>query len=494
MGEEPSVMLDHLRALYRSNAAPLALLGAVGIGSLVMVIDGYSVPAISHVTTRSYGTPSVFVSLALLVAAFLFCTRVGSRRIPATALLCVGLGGSACSIALSFDAVSGNVALGTVFDALFDVSKGVLMLFWVQVLTAFGARKSATTFAFGIMFFSVLSTGTLVIRQDLAQWLVMLLPLVSAVCLLAFRRFNREQGGPEAGSPDSLLIFPCTDAARSRAYYIVSTFVPLICFAVAFSKLHYAWVGIQDGSSLSLIIQVGILFGSFMGGFVALCLVFLFWSRENVHLLKASLPMILLFAFWFSSSDAGSWIFWRLTLLNVTHKLVYLLMWITPFMFEPGRDRIAPFCYSYIAFEIGKGLSAFLRQAPFDPEADVATALILAVLILCSFLPPLVYNSLEKSAIDPVALTQPAKVTYFRNAIQTIAELYGLTPRETEILWYLGKGFTSTYLAERLSIAPATAKTHQKNIYTKLKLHSQQELILLIDGTIAEQRAQERGV
>ena len=487
-------MVDHLRALYRSNAAPLSFLGAMGIGSLVMVIDSYSVPAISHVSASSNGLPTFSVSLAVLVAFFLLYMRSNRKDIPVAAVLILGILSSGCSMASSFEIVAGNPLLDSVLDVLFALGKGALMLFWVQVLAIFGARKSATTFAFGIMFFAALSTATLMLREDLARAIITVLPLVSSLCLLAFQRLNKEQVSSETSNLDSLLVHPCTNPTHNWFYYIASTFIPIVCFAITFSELHNAWVDIQDGSLLSLIIQVGILFGSFAGGCIALCLVFMFWSRENVHLLKASLPMILLFAFWFLSSNSGIWVFSRLALLNVTHKLVYLLMWITPFMFELGRNRLTPFCFSYAAFEIGKGLSTVLKQAPLDSEANVATALILTILILCSVLPPLIYNSLEKTAIDRVAFTQPTRVTYFRNAIQAIAELYGLTPRETEILWYLGKGFTSTYLADRLCISPATAKTHQKNIYTKLKLHSQQELILLIDSTISEQRAQETQV
>ncbi|MDR1185803.1 MAG: LuxR C-terminal-related transcriptional regulator [Coriobacteriales bacterium] len=38
-------------------------------------------------------------------------------------------------------------------------------------------------------------------------------------------------------------------------------------------------------------------------------------------------------------------------------------------------------------------------------------------------------------------------------------------------------------------ISPLTAKTHQKNIYAKMQVHSQQELISLIEDAIDERRA-----
>lgn len=54
---------------------------------------------------------------------------------------------------------------------------------------------------------------------------------------------------------------------------------------------------------------------------------------------------------------------------------------------------------------------------------------------------------------------------------------YGLTPRETEILQFLVKGYTMPTIAEKLSITYATVNSHLKSIHTKLSVHSRSEVV-----------------
>lgn len=52
-----------------------------------------------------------------------------------------------------------------------------------------------------------------------------------------------------------------------------------------------------------------------------------------------------------------------------------------------------------------------------------------------------------------------------------------LTKREKEILEYLLKGYTNTYICEKLYISMNTLKTHNRNIYKKLEVKNKGELI-----------------
>ena len=54
---------------------------------------------------------------------------------------------------------------------------------------------------------------------------------------------------------------------------------------------------------------------------------------------------------------------------------------------------------------------------------------------------------------------------------------YGLTQREKEILQLLIDGMSKKYIAEQLYISPYTVDTHLKNIYAKLHVHSQMDMI-----------------
>lgn len=64
----------------------------------------------------------------------------------------------------------------------------------------------------------------------------------------------------------------------------------------------------------------------------------------------------------------------------------------------------------------------------------------------------------------------------------SVAEAYRLTPRESEVLVLLAYGRTLAIIARDLQIAKGTARTHIENIYRKLDVHKQQELIDLVDN------------
>ena len=62
-----------------------------------------------------------------------------------------------------------------------------------------------------------------------------------------------------------------------------------------------------------------------------------------------------------------------------------------------------------------------------------------------------------------------------------LAESHGLTTREREIAGLLARGHSGRAIEERLVISNNTVKTHTRHIYKKLDVHSQQELIDLVE-------------
>ena len=62
----------------------------------------------------------------------------------------------------------------------------------------------------------------------------------------------------------------------------------------------------------------------------------------------------------------------------------------------------------------------------------------------------------------------------------SIAKTYQLTRREDEVLQLLSEGMTAKDVAETLVVSSSTAKTHMRNIYAKLGIHTQNELILMV--------------
>jgi DNA-binding NarL/FixJ family response regulator len=56
--------------------------------------------------------------------------------------------------------------------------------------------------------------------------------------------------------------------------------------------------------------------------------------------------------------------------------------------------------------------------------------------------------------------------------------LQKLTPRETEVLTQLAKGFRYKEIVDNLGISPGTLHSYIRNIYEKLHVHSRTEAVV----------------
>jgi DNA-binding CsgD family transcriptional regulator len=70
----------------------------------------------------------------------------------------------------------------------------------------------------------------------------------------------------------------------------------------------------------------------------------------------------------------------------------------------------------------------------------------------------------------------------FYNRCIATASIYGLTPRETEVLIMMAKGRNAEFIRNELVISNHTAKSHIHNIYQKMDISSHQRLMDIVDG------------
>lgn len=86
---------------------------------------------------------------------------------------------------------------------------------------------------------------------------------------------------------------------------------------------------------------------------------------------------------------------------------------------------------------------------------------------------------------------EEAAIGPFRQACQDLAREAGLTDREAQLLVLFAHGRNIDFICNELYISKNTAKTHSRNIYRKLDVHSQQELINAVERKIDSIRTDE---
>ena len=64
--------------------------------------------------------------------------------------------------------------------------------------------------------------------------------------------------------------------------------------------------------------------------------------------------------------------------------------------------------------------------------------------------------------------------------LERLAQAYGLSARETEVVSLFSQGRSAARIAEELILSENTVKTHLQNAYSKTGVHSKQELIDLL--------------
>ena len=88
--------------------------------------------------------------------------------------------------------------------------------------------------------------------------------------------------------------------------------------------------------------------------------------------------------------------------------------------------------------------------------------------------------------LQPVALVeevdeQDARLPRIDMRCAELVGAHSLTPREAEVLALLARGRNAAYIQESLTLSRNTVKSYVARVYSKLDVHSHQELIDLVE-------------
>ncbi len=142
----------------------------------------------------------------------------------------------------------------------------------------------------------------------------------------------------------------------------------------------------------------------------------------------------------------------------------------------------------YAGLLAGCGLSWVLSNLPFEPTSSISTIGLLFVILVMWFTTSGRTFAGEKAAAsekpDAYVIKQSA-APHTDDESQTLdllAQRYGLSHRELEVVALLIKGRNVPFICDELFIAKSTVQTHIKHIYSKMGVSGKQELLDIVEA------------
>lgn len=400
-----------------------------------------------------------------LLAALLAAARLLERR--AIVVLVAGTSVFAGTVAVLFGpSIAPSDAIRSVGVALTGVGSAGLLLMLGVALARKGAKALLIDVALALLVASLLDSAMLLTSSAARQLVIALLPaLSSALLVLALRKDEAKPLPAEGkGAP-----------ARINTVRIVA--LPAIV-GLAYGLMQRLAEGsfaMGDGSGNVATIV------SFVLSALVIALAALFLdSRKLIKVVCfAAIPVIGI-AFVMLPLFAGS----REAIQGVCivgFNSFYFMVWA---LWSDGREgaelpkRFTLGLFVLVAAEcLGSLAGAFVVEAI---EGSGATLAVVSLVVVYLLLMAGIF-SFDRST-RAVPLPDASPVERVLDDADSWAARFGLSAREQEVFEMLARGRNRAYISKTLVVSDNTTRTHMKNVYRKLGVHSQQELIDLVEN------------
>lgn len=381
---------------------------------------------------------------------------------------CMAAAGTLCvSEALAVYQSATLCFLGVVF---ISIGNSVVLLAWIEHLSCVPQSEQLRytltawpTAAVAVPLLSLMPARALIVVASL-------LPLASAVTVIGCSRQTgadrrESQFGPEGGTAwkKSLTRLLIACLAVSFAFGCART-IRTVTDVMADQPLVYLAVAVVFVVVLALS-RAGV------GG-----------SELAVRVYRLCFPVLILsylalpfLSQWAAAVDVCA-------LMSASYLFEMLVWLVCPFVVvERGLASLQLFGWGAAAFHVGSFAGLLFgdwAQGRFGADA-LATPLCIGiagvlVVVTCYVFREQGVSDLFLPARDVPPEAAPDQV--HANCCE-LAEEFGLTSRERQVLELLARGRSAPYIEQELGVSASTAKTHVRHIYDKLGVHNKQELL-----------------
>lgn len=470
---------------------PQAASVVVGLACAILVLEALRTPAVRNVTFEVFHPlPYLIEGIALVAVAFALSRAGENFRMTHHPLLAI-TAGTATSLSLflitqSQEALTGSFAKDAA-AGIYRLSSAVLFVLWSEKLFSFGARRAACAYALSLATGAGLMAVLSLCALPVGQAVLATLPLVSVGLLLSLRfNLSNDARAEEPPSRTTELDEPLpalkTKTKRDVGIAVVLLFTPLIMRG-PFVSVQSSWIDQQSGSLASFLLQSSVAAGLLLGCGLVMLLVRFLWNRRCIMFFELLIVPLSLLAFYAAQASEALWFIYVPT-IDATYRALLLFVVLMPFLVKTRR----PFALMPLGFGAlicGRVPFSFLIEA-LPETAYAAVSVVFATFGIAGSITALLASGLFEDEKPVQAPSQPdsaASDDKLEHTCDFLAQNNRLTAREREVLGLLARRYNAPYIAKKLVLSPSTVKTHMRNLYAKLEVHSQSDLYLLLENT-----------
>ena len=392
------------------------------------------------------------------------------KGLPPLAAVLTALG----TVAISHPALAGTGdGASTLYLAgslLTGVGSGIVVVLWAELLASLGSQRTVNYSVVSLLIAAVAYLLVRLLPIDVAQLVVALLPLVSMGC---FVHFKRSVPRPPRAMRN----------VRVREKPPVRMMVIAVFFGVSFGAMkglmapvESDWLAVRDLLNIAAIV----------GGSVAIFAT-MSWAKMDFDHLTYQVALPLMAAGFLFLPLHEPWNVIGTAVHQAGYQYFYIVLWaLWPVLASRGVPAGWIAGWGLLSIQLGQfagSIAAALAVNVVDTDLGMAmlsAGIIFAILIIALFALGSGKASTGWGYVKPMEEADAA--TDFEKAGTRIARRCRLSPREIEVLFLLAKGRNRAYIREELVIGDETVKSHVKSIYRKVDVHSQQDLIDLIEA------------
>ncbi|WP_418931694.1 helix-turn-helix transcriptional regulator [Gordonibacter pamelaeae] len=350
------------------------------------------------------------------------------------------------------------------------VGSAIVVVLWAELFASLGSKRTVNYSVVALLIAAVAYFAIRLLPVDAAQLAVALLPAASMGCFLHYKRSVPRLPRRERN-------------VRVKARPPLRLVTVALFFGVSFGAMkglmapvESDWLAVRDLLNIAAIV----------GGSVAIFAT-MSWAKMDFDHLTYQVALPLMAAGFLFLPLHEPWNVIGTAVHQAGYQYFYIVLWaLWPVLASRGVPAGWIAGWGLLSIQLGQfagSIAAALAVNVVDTDLGMAmlsAGIIFAILIIALFALGSGKASTGWGYVKPMEEADAA--TDFEKAGTRIARRCRLSPREIEVLFLLAKGRNCAYIREELVIGDETVKSHVKSIYRKVDVHSQQDLIDLIEA------------